>query len=211
MNNILAIELSTELCSVSILYNNKIFNKYKYTKITSSKYILILIFKLIKKNNIKIKLIKYLAFNNGPGSIIGTRISSIICKTFKLKYKNLNIFKINTQFIISEDYFTKKIKNKNNIINIIIYNDINNIHNFIFKNNKLLYSKKKKLKNINKYINKIKKKQIIVNKYETKQKIIKIIELSNINYKKKIKIIYPKSKYIIKILKKYIKNKKLSI
>ncbi len=207
MNNILAIESSTELCSISIFYNNKIFNKYKYTKKTNSKYILILIFKLIKKNNIKINLIKYLAYNKGPGSLMGIRISSIICKTFNLKYKKLKIIKIKTELIISENYFSKK-KNKKNIINILIYNDINHIYNYIFKKNKFLYLKKTKLINLNKYLNKIKNKQIIVNKYETKYKIIKLF---NINYINKIKIIYPKSKYIIKIINKYINNKNLII
>ncbi len=202
MNNILAIESSTELCSISIFYKNKIFNKYKYTKIKNSKYILTLISELIKNNNIKINLIKYLVFNKGPGSLIGTKISSIICKTFNLKYKNSKIINIKTQFIISENYFFKKKKNKNNLINILIYNDINNIYNFIFKNNKLIYSKKNILINIYKYLKKICNIQIIVNKYETKYKILKIIKEFNIKYKNKIKIIYPKSKYIISIIKK---------
>ncbi len=201
MNNILAIESSTELCSISIFYNNKLFNKYKYTKIKNSKYLLILISKLIKHNNIKINLIKYLSFNKGPGSLIGTRISSIICKTFNLKYKNSKIIYINSEFIISENYFLKKLENENNIINIIIYNNINNIYNFIFKNNILLNTKITTLNNIYKYLKKINHIQIIVNKYETKYKIFKKFDKQYFN---KIKIIYPKSKYIIKILNKYI-------
>ncbi len=142
--NILAIDSSTELCSISIYYKKKIFNKYKYTKIQNSKYILILIKKLIKENNIKIKKINIISFNKGPGSIIGIRICNIISKIFKLKYKKIKILKIKTENIISYNYYNKY--NNKNTINIIIYHNKNKIYNYLFKNNKKIKKKKKKIK-----------------------------------------------------------------
>ncbi len=199
--NIIAIETSTELCSISIYYKNNIYNKYKYTKLKNSKYVLILISKLINKKKIKLNNIDIIAFNKGPGSIIGIRIAYIISKIFNFKYKNIKIIKINTSLIISENYFLKNNKNKN--INIIIYNNINNIYNYIFKKNKIIYKNKISLNKFNLYIKNINKKiKLIVNKYQTKKKILNIIKIFKIKNIKNIKIIYPKSKYIIYILKK---------
>ncbi len=199
--NILSIEISTELCSISIYYNKKIFSKYKYTKIKSSKYILILIKKLFKKINIKKNKINIIAINKGPGSIIGIRISSLISKIFKIKYKNIKILKIKSYKIISYNYFNKY--KKNNIINILIYHNKKNIYNYIFKKNKKIKKKILSIKKIKKYIKNLNNKiTILFNKYQTKKKFLYIIK------KKKNKIIYPKSKYIILYIKNILFKKK---
>ncbi len=199
--NILSIEISTELCSVSIYYKKKISSKYKYTKKNSSKYVLTLIKNLIKKTNIKIKKIDIISINKGPGSIIGIRISSLISKIFKIKYKKIKILKIKSYKIISYNYYNKY--RKKNLINIIIYHNKNKIYNYILKKNIKIKKTIISLKKIKKYIKNLNKKIIIIfNKYQTKKKLSYIL-----NNKKNI-IIYPKSKYIILYIKKILIKKK---
>ncbi len=182
--NILAIEISTELYSIAIKYNEKIFTKYKFINKKKHQYILILINKLVKNNNINISKIKYIFINKGPGSIIGTRIASNIAELFKLKNNKIKILKSNSFKIILNNIKIKKKINKN--IFISIYNSIYNI--IIYYNNKIkkynsIKSFKKKIKSLPKKTN------IIVNNYQFKNKIKSF-------YKKKIYIIYPKAKYM---------------
>ncbi len=183
--NILAIEISTELCSVAIKYKKKIFTKYKFINKKKHQYILVLINKLTKKNNININKIKYIYINKGPGSIIGTRIAFNIAELFKLKNKKIKILKSNSFKIILNNLKIKKKINKN--IFISIYNSIYNIiiyyKNRIKKYNSIKIFKKK-------IISLPKKINIIVNNYQFKNKIKNF-------YKKKIYIIYPKAKYMI--------------
>ncbi len=198
--NLISIDTSTELCSISIQYKNKIHSIYKYSKKENSKYLILLIYKTINKYNINIKKINFIILNKGPGSIIGTRISYLIAKTINLFFNKIKLWTTNTQSIISENYFNIK---KKDIINIIIYNDINNIYNFIYKNNIKVNTKIIIYKKINLYLKKLNKNiKIIVNNFQLKNKILFIIKKYNINLNRKIKIIYPKSKYIISIFNK---------
>ncbi len=192
--NIIAIEISTELDSVAIQYNQNIFTRYKFNKNKNHKYILILIKNIIKKNNINIKNINYIVINKGPGSIISKNISLNIAQTLCLKYKNIKIIKINTFDIIKENI--NYLKHKYKKYYIIIYNSIKEIYILYIKKNKFLYKKKLNSDEIKK--KKIKtKKQIITNKIQSKKKIKKLIK-----NKKKIKIIYPKAKYMINYINK---------
>ncbi len=193
--NIIAIDMSTELCSIAIKYKKKIFTKYKFSKKQNSRFILILFNKIIKKQNIKIKKINIFMYNKGPGSIIGTRLSYNIAKIFKFKYKNIKIIKFNSFQIIKEMY------NKNEIFFITIYSNFLDIKLYQVHKKK---SKLKIIKNFKIFKKKIliinKKNIILVNNYQFKKKIINLIPNINCN---KIKIIYPKAKYMIL---KYIKK-----
>ncbi len=196
--NILAIDISTELNSVAIKYNNKIFTKYKFSIKKNNQYILILIKEIIKKNNINIKKIDYFIINKGPGSIMGTRLSINIAQIFLLKYKKIKIIKINTFNIILENIKKIKYINKKNFY-IIIYNSNLNIYIYNKKNNILLNRKYIFSKKFKKKIKNKKKILLITNQYKSKKKIINLFKNNN------IKIIYPKAKYMIKYI-----NKKLS-
>ncbi len=198
--NILAIEISTELCSVAIKYKNKIFTKYKFNKKINNKYILVLIDSIIKKNKINIKKINYFVINTGPGSIIGTKLSLNIAQIFILRYKKIKILKINTFHIINENIRKIKKINKKKIY-IVIYNSKINIK--IYNNKKNIFIKKKYIlsKKFKKKNNEKNKIYLITNQYKSKNKIINIFKNKN------IKVIYPKAKYMISyIYKKLIKN-----
>ncbi len=185
--NIICIDLSTELCSVAIKYNNKIFTKYKFIKKKNKQIILLLIKKIIKYNKIKIYKINYFIINKGPGSILGYRISYIISKIFKFKYKKIKIIKTNTFKIIINNIKKKYKFYKNGII--CIYNSIIEILMYnIIKKKIIIYNNLEKFKKKIIYIKN--KKKIFVNNYQLKKKI-------NYFFKKKIYIIYPKAKYML--------------
>ncbi len=192
--NIISIDISTELYSVAIQYNNNIFTKKKINKKKNNQNILILIKKIIKKNKINLKKINYFLINNGPGSIISKNISLNIAQIFSLKYKNIKLIKINTFNIIKEKI--NKIKYRKKKYYIIIYNSIMDIHICYIKNNNIIYKKKTSINKIKKNIYKTKKK-IITNRLQSKQKISNILKNKN-----NINIIYPKAKYMINIINK---------
>ncbi len=199
--NLLAVDCSTELSSISLLYNNNLYSKYIYNKLKKYNYILIMLNELIKKNNINLKKISILLINNGPGSILGIRISNVISKIFKIKFKKLKIIKLTSFEIIKEGFFKKK--KKEQTINIVIYNNINCIYWSKFNEKKNIIKKKINLKKFHKIIKKIpNNKKIIVNSYKLKKKIKFILKKKNIN----IKVCYPKSIDMISIF-----NKKLTL
>ncbi len=188
--NIIAIETSTELISVSIKYKNKIYTKKKIIKKKNNQYILEIIKSIIKKNKIKKKKINIIIINKKPGSLIGIRISTIIAQTFKIKYPKIKIIKMSYPNIVI-NYLKSKYTYIYMCMYIIILKNINNIKIYtIIKNKKKI----KKFNSLKKCINKlklIKKKYIyFVNNKQLKKKINKI-------WKKKIYILYPKSKYMI--------------
>ncbi len=187
--NILAIEISTELYSVAIKYNNKIFTKYKFMNKKKHQNILLLINNIIKKKKINIKKINYIVINKGPGSLIGTRLSYIISKIFRLKYKKIKIVKTTSFKIIQKNYIHKNYNINNKHYLIAIYNSKNKILVYIStKKNIIKYNN---IKNFKKKIEKFNKKFIIiVNNYQFKKKIKNIKN-------KKIYIYYPKAKYML--------------
>ncbi len=196
--NILSIDISTELRSVAIQYKKKIFTKKKINIKNNNQNILVLINKIIKKNNINLNKIHYFIINNGPGSIISKNITLNIAQTFSLRYKNFKLIKINTFNIIKEkiNKIKKYIKIKKYYI--LIYNSIIDIHLCYIKNNNLVYKQNISLKKIIKKIYKT-KKLIITNKLQSKKKILNFL-IS----KKNIKVIYPEAKYMISIVNKQI-------
>ncbi len=199
--NIIAIDTSTKLCSVSIFYKNKIFTKYKFSNNKNNEYILNLINKLIKKNKIKIKNINFIAFNKGPGSITGIRISKCICKIFKFKFNKIKILKLSSFKIIAENYFKKT--NKKNYIVSILKNSKKIYWNKFLHNKKIKYHKLKIQIYINKILSINKKTTIIVNNYETK---IRFLYLMKKNKYINIETYYPKSIYIIYLIQKKLIN-----
>ncbi len=188
--NIIAIETSTELISVSIKYKNKIYTKEKLIKKKNNQYILEIIKSIIKKNKIKKKKINIIIINKKPGSLISIRISNIIAQTFKIKYPNIKIIKM-SYFNIINNYIKLKYTYIYMYMYIIILENINNIkiYTIIKKKKKII-----KFNSLKKCLNelKLKKKKYIyfVNNKQLKKKINKL-------WKKKIYILYPKSKYMI--------------
>ncbi len=148
-----------------------------------------------KKNKKKIKNNYYIKFNN-------------IHKKYIINYKYLIIKKINLNKFKTPNFIKKRlkkldIKNKNKIIDIILYILIESGQKIICLNlNKIIQYNKKK-KTLQKIKNKIYLNLININKFIIKKKTKKILliaPLYNIKYVKKIK------KNSIYIINKYLNN-----
>ncbi|MCX8711467.1 tRNA (adenosine(37)-N6)-threonylcarbamoyltransferase complex dimerization subunit type 1 TsaB [Gilliamella sp. B2969] len=74
MSTILAIDTSTEACSVALLYCNEITHDFKISARDHTKQILPMIDNILKQSNCSLSQIDAIAFGQGPGSFTGVRI-----------------------------------------------------------------------------------------------------------------------------------------
>ncbi|WP_392562634.1 tRNA (adenosine(37)-N6)-threonylcarbamoyltransferase complex dimerization subunit type 1 TsaB [Orbus sturtevantii] len=74
MTNILAIDTSTEACSVALIFNNQVSSDFVISQRDHTKQILPMIDSLLKQANCSLSNIDAIAFAKGPGSFTGVRI-----------------------------------------------------------------------------------------------------------------------------------------
>lgn len=72
--NFLAIDASTEACSVALTVNNKTFSEFELAPQSHSLLLLPMVDRLLKKADIKLAQLDGLIFGQGPGSFTGVRI-----------------------------------------------------------------------------------------------------------------------------------------
>ena len=72
--NFLAIDASTEACSVALTYNNQTISEFELAPQSHSLLLLPMIDRLLKKADIKLAQLDGLIFGQGPGSFTGVRI-----------------------------------------------------------------------------------------------------------------------------------------
>lgn len=89
--NILSIDTTTKVASVSLLYNDEIYEEKISNEITHSEKLLPLIDKILSDKSITLKDIDMYACINGPGSFTGIRIGLSTLKAFSL-VDNKNTF-----------------------------------------------------------------------------------------------------------------------
>lgn len=116
--NILAIDTTTKIASVSVLKNDKIYTNYIDNEITHSEKLLPLIDTTLKNANLKLNDITNFACINGPGSFTGIRIGLSTLKAFS-QVQRQDIFSISSLSLIA--YCTYNLQNLMEIycINII--------------------------------------------------------------------------------------------
>lgn len=73
--NILALETSTEFCSVALLLNSEILYKEQHAENRHSELILSMINNLLQECSLTLQQINCIAFGEGPGSFTGLRIA----------------------------------------------------------------------------------------------------------------------------------------
>jgi len=94
--NFLAIDTSTDICSVSLCVNNKIIDTYdelidsSHTKLLATNVDL-----MVKRNDITFDIFDYLVLSIGPGSYSGLRVGSSFMKGLAYAIKT-DIIPINT-------------------------------------------------------------------------------------------------------------------
>ena len=94
--NYLAIDTSTNICSVCLSINNKIIDKKEIiTENNHSKYLANLVNDIIKENKIQLSTIDYFILSIGPGSYSGLKVGSSFLKGLAYT-QNKSIVPINT-------------------------------------------------------------------------------------------------------------------
>jgi tRNA threonylcarbamoyladenosine biosynthesis protein TsaB len=72
--NYLAIDASTEACSVALSFNNQVTERYQLAPQSHSLLLLPMVDEVLKQAGIKLKQLDGLVFGRGPGSFTGVRI-----------------------------------------------------------------------------------------------------------------------------------------
>ncbi|WDI78969.1 tRNA (adenosine(37)-N6)-threonylcarbamoyltransferase complex dimerization subunit type 1 TsaB [Candidatus Purcelliella pentastirinorum] len=111
MNTILSIDTSFNVCSVSLLKNNKINTIYKKTKNNHAKFILFIINKILLDNNLKIDKLNVIAINIGPGNFTSLRIGINVSQSLSLAL-NIPIVVMSSMLIVAEEVYKKYKKKK---------------------------------------------------------------------------------------------------
>ena len=139
LKTILAFDTSMSSCSVSLLHNNNIYNFTKVCHKNHTKYILPMIKKILKINNISLNAIDIVAISKGPGYFSGIRIAISVAQGISLGLNLSSIIALSTILIMAEEVWNVyKISqviaiinvNKNNIY-IVKY--VRNIHGLWIK------------------------------------------------------------------------------
>ncbi|MCX8600975.1 MULTISPECIES: tRNA (adenosine(37)-N6)-threonylcarbamoyltransferase complex dimerization subunit type 1 TsaB [unclassified Gilliamella] len=74
MSTILAIDTSTEACSVALLYRNEITSDFMISARDHTKQILPMVDKILHQSDCSLSQVDAIAFGQGPGSFTGVRI-----------------------------------------------------------------------------------------------------------------------------------------
>lgn len=104
--NILSIDTTTKVASVSLLYNKRIITKSISNEITHSEKLLPLIDEILNENSIKLNDIDMYACINGPGSFTGIRIGLSTLKAFSF-VDNKKIFSLSSLDLLAYCGFKK--------------------------------------------------------------------------------------------------------
>ncbi len=110
MNNYLAIDTSTDICSLAIQVNDKIYNINSNSKDKkNNQIILTLLDDLLNKANISLNNLDSIVFSAGPGSFTGLRVAASVAQALAFA-NNLKIIKLSSLQVIAE--FLRKDQDK---------------------------------------------------------------------------------------------------
>lgn len=104
MTNIIAIDTSSEYCSVALWQNRAIQQKCILAERAHAQIILPMLDELLNENKMRLDDIEYLAFGAGPGSFTGVRIASALLQGLGLGL-NLPIVPISTLAAIAQQAY----------------------------------------------------------------------------------------------------------
>ena len=98
--NILGLDLSTNNCSVALLYNGQIKEISLASNIVRAQQLLSMINELLENNQVEINKLTILAFGAGPGSFTGLKIASSVIQGLHLAWQK-PIIKISTLWALA--------------------------------------------------------------------------------------------------------------
>ena len=105
---ILALETSTEFCSVALYLNGKIFNKEILAERRHSEILLPMVHELLEESALALQQLDGIAFGAGPGSFTGLRIACGVAQGFAYA-TNLPVIGISTLEAVAQQIDEQKI------------------------------------------------------------------------------------------------------
>src|SRR5210317_1461885 len=78
MINILAIDASSEACSAALLVNNEIYERSEVVPRKHTELILPMVDEVLAEGGVSLGQLDAIAFNRGPGSFTGVRVSTSV-------------------------------------------------------------------------------------------------------------------------------------
>ena len=135
---ILAIDTSSNICSVSVLENNNILvEKHNNDEKTHSQKLMPLIDETLKEINLKLDDITLLACSQGPGSFTGIRIGISTVKAFsdvkKIPVIGVTSLESLAYNIKTDGLIASIIDAKNNNVYFALYELKNNTYNLVYE------------------------------------------------------------------------------
>jgi tRNA threonylcarbamoyladenosine biosynthesis protein TsaB len=76
MTTLLAVDTSTDACSVALLYKGNVYEDFRVIPRQHTKQVLPMIDALLKEHNLSVTDLDAVAFGRGPGSFAGIRIAT---------------------------------------------------------------------------------------------------------------------------------------
>jgi len=83
---VLALDTSSEVCSVALYCNEKVFSRQELTPNQHGDVILAMLESLLAENDLTFNKIDLIAFGQGPGSFTGLRIAAAVVQGLSLAY-----------------------------------------------------------------------------------------------------------------------------
>ena len=118
MPNFLAIDTSTDICSLAIKSDNKIFSLNNNTKLSKSNQIVLnQLDNLLNQANINLNDLDLIIFSAGPGSFTGLRVAASVTQALAFA-NNLKVIRVSSLQVILESLRNKKTISNNQKIYI---------------------------------------------------------------------------------------------
>jgi tRNA threonylcarbamoyladenosine biosynthesis protein TsaB len=103
---LLAIDSSTELCSVALYCNGEIYQQTLHNVREHNKFILPMIETVLSEANFSLSQLDALVFDRGPGSFTGIRLSASVIQAFALA-TDLPVIPISSLLILAQSAYRK--------------------------------------------------------------------------------------------------------
>ena len=104
--NILAFETATQVCSVALYANGKIFFRIEKTPKRSSEVLLLMINHVLAEADISINQLNLIAIGYGPGSFMGVRLAVGVAKGIAFP-RHIPVIGVSTLQILAQTAFEK--------------------------------------------------------------------------------------------------------
>lgn len=98
---LLAVDSSTELCSVGLYFNGEIHQQSLHNVREHNKFILPMIHAVLSEANLSLSQLDALVFDRGPGSFTGIRLSASVIQAFALA-SDLPVIPISSLLVLAQ-------------------------------------------------------------------------------------------------------------